>query len=38
VKADPRDPLAYAAVLAVLLGFRVWVTVRRRLATSAARA
>jgi len=38
VKADPRDPLAYAAVLAVLLGFRVWVTARRRLATSAARA
>ena len=29
VKADTRDPLAWAAVLAVLLGLRVWFVVRR---------
>ena len=29
VKADTRDPLAWAAVLAVLLGLRVWFAVRR---------
>jgi len=38
VKADTRDPLFYAAVLAVLLGFRVWVVARRRLTMTAARA
>jgi len=36
VKADTRDPLAYAAVLAVLLGWRVWATARRRLSMSPA--
>jgi sulfoxide reductase heme-binding subunit YedZ len=38
VKADPRDPLFYAAVLAVLLGWRVWVAARRRSSIAAARA
>lgn len=36
VKADTRDPLAYAAVLAVLLGARLWLVVARRLRTAAA--
>ena len=31
VKLDTRRPLAYGAVLAVLLGFRVWIAVRSRL-------
>jgi len=36
VKADTRDPLAYAAVLAVLLGVRLWFVVARRMRTAAA--
>jgi len=32
VKADTRPPLTYAAILAVLLGYRIWVYVRPRLA------
>jgi sulfoxide reductase heme-binding subunit YedZ len=32
VKADTRPPLAYAAILAVLLGFRAWFYVRPRFA------
>jgi sulfoxide reductase heme-binding subunit YedZ len=32
VKADTRPPLTYAAILAVLLGYRIWVSVRPRLA------
>lgn len=35
VKADTRDPLFYAAVLAVLLGWRVWTTARRSLVITA---
>ena len=30
VKADLREPLVYAAVLALLLGWRVWWRLRRR--------
>jgi len=30
VKLDIRNPVAYAALLAVLLGFRVWDTIHRR--------
>jgi sulfoxide reductase heme-binding subunit YedZ len=30
VKLDIRNPVAYAALLAVLLGFRVWNTIHRR--------
>lgn len=32
VKADTRPPLIYAAILALLLGYRIWVSVRPRLA------
>ena len=32
VKADVREPLVYAAIVAVLLGFRIVVAARRRLA------
>jgi sulfoxide reductase heme-binding subunit YedZ len=32
VKADTRPPLIYAAILALLLGYRVWVYARPRLA------
>jgi sulfoxide reductase heme-binding subunit YedZ len=32
VKADTRPPLVYAAILAVLLGYRLWVFMRPRLA------
>jgi sulfoxide reductase heme-binding subunit YedZ len=35
VKADTRDPLFYAAVLAVLLGWRVWAAARRTLVIAA---
>jgi sulfoxide reductase heme-binding subunit YedZ len=37
VKADTRDPLFYAAVLAVLLGWRVWAAARRSLVIPATR-
>jgi sulfoxide reductase heme-binding subunit YedZ len=32
VKADTRPPLLYAAILAVLLGYRIWIYVRPRFA------
>lgn len=35
VKADTRDPLFYAGVLAVLLGWRVWAAARRSLVIAA---
>ena len=38
VKADTRDPLGWAAVLAVLLGLRLWFVVRRPRASTVARA
>ena len=36
VKSDIREPLLYAAILAVLLGYRVWVHQRRSAAIAAA--
>jgi len=36
VKSDIREPLLYAAILAVLLGYRVWVYRRRSSAVAAA--
>jgi sulfoxide reductase heme-binding subunit YedZ len=38
VKADLREPLLYATILAVLLGYRLAATVRERLALAARRA
>ncbi len=35
VKADVLEPLIYASILAVLLGYRLWWRVRRRKTTSA---
>lgn len=35
VKSDVREPLLYAAILAVLLGVRVWTYLRRRVAAFA---
>lgn len=35
VKADLREPLVYAAILALLLGMRVWHVVQRRQAAAA---
>jgi sulfoxide reductase heme-binding subunit YedZ len=37
VKADLRPPMRYAAILAVLLGFRLWYRYRRLAVTSPAR-
>lgn len=36
VKADLREPLLYAAILAVLLGVRIWWVMRRRVALAVA--
>jgi methionine sulfoxide reductase heme-binding subunit len=38
VKSDIREPLMYAAILAVLLGYRVWTYTRRRIPVALAAA
>jgi methionine sulfoxide reductase heme-binding subunit len=35
VKQDVRDPIIFAAIFAVLLGYRVWLAIRKRAARSA---